>query len=381
MPTDPKTFSTVLFALLLAARVLALDIYVATNGTGSGTSWEDATNSLAGAVADIPAESGAVTVWLSNGTHDVIGTIEAPTYESANTLTVRGKTGVAGDVIVYGDGANVVFKFDPFYQDYPITISDITITGGGAGGVDYCWLSNCVVAGNTGVEFGGIKNCTGQRCIISNNISDGVGGVLAYGPYTLYDSIVINNKGGSIGGVHGAGLHRCIVKGNTGNAVGGIEFGGSVISCLIVDNLATNENGFGGVYATACRNSTIANNTGTVGGAGGYQYFYNCISFENIGAQDSESVRTLSSYSCGSNYTGTGSITSDPLFVGSGDYRLQAGSPCINAGTNSTLTTLTDTDLDGNKRRWPANGRPDMGAYEFGSGTVYRKKVLFMKTE
>nr|HPL75661.1 choice-of-anchor Q domain-containing protein [Candidatus Sumerlaeota bacterium] len=357
------------------------DIYVATNGTGSGTSWSDATNSLAGAVAGIPAESGAVTVWLSNGTHDVVGTIGAPTLESENTLIVRGKTGAAGDVVVYGDGANVVFKYDPYTQGYPITISDITITGGGAGGVDYCWLSNCVVAGNTGVVFGGIKNCIGQRCIISNNISDGVGGVYAEYGHTLYDSIVINNKGGSIGGVHGTELRHCIVKGNTGNTVGGIEFGGYVISCLIVDNLATNENGFGGVYFTACQNSTIANNTGTVGGAGGDQWFYNCISFENIGEQDGEIVRTVSSYSCGSGYTGTGSITSDPLFVGSGDYRLQAGSPCINAGTNSTWTTLTDTDLDGNKRRWPANGQTDMGAYEFGSGTVYRKKVFFMKTE
>lgn len=368
--------------LALPLRLLALDMYVATNGTGSGTSWADATNSLAGAVADIPAESGAVTVWLSNGTHDVVGTIEAPTYESANTLIVRGKTGAAGDVVVYGDGANVVFKYDPDTQDYPITISDITITGGGAGGVDYCWLSNCVVAGNTGVVFGGIKNCIGQRCIISNNISDGVGGVhTEYGYALLYDSIVINNKGGSVGGVQGAELHRCIVKGNTGNTVGGIEFGGYVISCLIVDNFATNESGFGGVYWTECRNSTIANNTGTVGGAGGNHVFYNCISFENIGEQDGEDVRTLSSYSCGAGYTGTGSITNDPLFIGSGDYRLQAGSPCINAGTNSTWTTLTDTDLDGNLRRWPANGQTDMGAYEFGSGTVYRKKVMFMKTE
>lgn len=38
------------------------------------------------------------------------------------------------------------------------------------------------------------------------------------------------------------------------------------------------------------------------------------------------------------NYVNTNNIKSDPLFVGSGDYSLQAGSPAINTGTNVNLT-------------------------------------------
>ncbi|HAJ38174.1 MAG TPA: hypothetical protein DCL15_21080, partial [Chloroflexi bacterium] len=72
-------------------------------------------------------------------------------------------------------------------------------------------------------------------------------------------------------------------------------------------------------------------------------------------------------------YWGAGNITAadaDPRFVApiaassapttTGDYRLQAGSPAIDAGNNLSVTVATD--LDGNPRI--ANGVVDMGAYE-----------------
>lgn len=54
----------------------------------------------------------------------------------------------------------------------------------------------------------------------------------------------------------------------------------------------------------------------------------------------------------------TGNITSDPLFVSASDFRLQSGSPCINAGIDVGL----ETDYLGN----PIRGLPDIGAYEWG---------------
>jgi len=50
--------------------------------------------------------------------------------------------------------------------------------------------------------------------------------------------------------------------------------------------------------------------------------------------------------------------TADPLFISSSNFRLQAGSPAINAGTYIGLAT----DLDGN----PVSNPPEVGAYEFG---------------
>jgi predicted outer membrane repeat protein len=89
-------------------------------------------------------------------------------------------------------------------------------------------------------------------------------------------------------------------------------------------------------------------------------------------------------------WPGTGNIDADPMFVapGSGDYRLSAGSPCIDAGHNwgmpvdvndydedGITNELFPVDLDGNPRFNadendfdPGCGVPvvvDMGAYEY----------------
>ncbi len=76
------------------------------------------------------------------------------------------------------------------------------------------------------------------------------------------------------------------------------------------------------------------------------------------------------------NLGGIGNIDADPLFVDpdNGDYRLQAGSPCIDAGDNTAVPEDLTTDLDGNPRfleipETPDTGNGtlpivDMGAYE-----------------
>jgi hypothetical protein len=104
-------------------------------------------------------------------------------------------------------------------------------------------------------------------------------------------------------------------------------------------------------------------------------------------------------YSCGGDFPGTGNIDADPLFVDpdNGDYHLQAGSPCIDAGHNWAVardvadldedgdtTELTPYDLDGNPRFVadpvdfdPGCGIPavvDMGSYEFQIGGPFPVK-------
>lgn len=71
---------------------------------------------------------------------------------------------------------------------------------------------------------------------------------------------------------------------------------------------------------------------------------------------------------------GAGCISGDPMFESpawgaEGSYRLTAGSPAVDAGimTAGGPLPVPDTDLDGRPR--PAGAAPDMGAYEYGSGT------------
>jgi hypothetical protein len=61
------------------------------------------------------------------------------------------------------------------------------------------------------------------------------------------------------------------------------------------------------------------------------------------------------------NYTYSGTIKSDPLFVSTSDFHLQSGSPARDAGLNVGLTT----DYTGHSV--PQNTLFDIGAYEYGN--------------
>jgi hypothetical protein len=64
-------------------------------------------------------------------------------------------------------------------------------------------------------------------------------------------------------------------------------------------------------------------------------------------------------------FAGEGNIDADPMFVDliNGDYHLQSGSPCVDAGDPKTTIDPSETDLDGNPRL--AGAEVDIGAYEF----------------
>jgi hypothetical protein len=256
---------------------------------------------------------------------------------------------------------------------------------------------------------------------------------------------------------HGAGIAAftsltiadSVIRGNTALAYslsmgGGIFLSGSdatIVNCVIPDNVATSESGStllpmgGGIYCHGNGNlrlidCTLGGNTCDARGGAIYGWYLveiatcNCVFAHNdapIGPQVAlEESATLEITHCtmvggqsaistqsGATYTwGPGNIDANPLFVDAdgpdddpntiedNDYRLSAGSPCIDAGDNTAVPADVldldgdgDTDepipfdLDGNPRFVDDPGMPDggngtppivdMGAYEFQGETCF----------
>ncbi|MGI6087757.1 MAG: choice-of-anchor Q domain-containing protein [Kiritimatiellia bacterium] len=269
-------------------------------------------------------------------------------------------------------------------------------------------MSNCVISGNR-VEWlwGGSAGCLGGGvfiengevwdCLIADNSSENTcggcyfstlgGGLLmnsvvsnniaatnAGGVYLSLDSHVVSNSvichnrvtgsyafsggGGTL--YRGGRIANSLIYGNHDNAGGGglyVNRNAVIESCTI----AGNDGYFGGLYLFAgvdgytvpVMNSIVYSNTAVSGdgnlyGANSRTPFTNCCVIPSVSAY------------------GEGNTTNYPMFVDpvADNYRLQYGSPCINAGMNQSW--MADAlDLDGIPRILPAGGVVDIGCYEF----------------
>ena len=239
-----------------------------------------------------------------------------------------------------------------------------------------------------------------RNCIVRNNTSAHVGQVF-----------VVDGRGAGIyiDGNSAALIESCALVSNSAEKRGGgmyiRSFDSSVTirNCLISANAGSNGGGIHNRGATTTiANTTIVNNTAGFGGGikneQGEPFLSNCIVWGNqavgsgpqIFAQGSVLTFEHSNVGgglddvgacCNSQIVwGDGMIDADPLFADpeNGDFRLSAGSPCIDAGNNFALPPNLLTDLDGFARLADDPDSPDtgnsdgsvgvvdMGAYEFG---------------
>jgi hypothetical protein len=211
------------------------------------------------------------------------------------------------------------------------TLSGFTLTNGstsdGVGGGVYltseATVTNCVIEGNAGIEGGGCYSLLGGTiisCVIKNNIGSDYSGVDGG---AVYNSLITGNGGTNYGSaVNGSTLYNCTIAGNASRILGAAQ------GCTLVNSIIYyNTNGaFADAYA--CR-------------------FTNCCA-------TAKSIDIL--------IPPNNNITNPPAFVNpsAGNYHLQIGSPGIDGGNNSYVTT--GIDLDGNPRI--VGAAVDMGCYE-----------------
>ena len=318
----------------------AATFHIKLDGTGDFTSIQDAIDA---------AEDGDVVI-VHPGTY-----YENIHYDGKN-ITLRSTDPADWDVveatIIDGGGINRVVDLDGAGAQ-GCELSGFTITNGwqdahnaihsgdGAGVANGgASITHCIITGNESqggfYGGGGLYGCSGEirNCIITHNTTNN----LEYPPSGL---------GGGLCGCNGI-IENCIIAHNWGKMGGGLsKCNGTIKNCVIANNRTAYGEGSG---LLACKGEIT-----------------NCIIWGNYdtgcGLQAySSSTPTYSCLADGPG-TGEGNISEDPLFLDA-DFHLHAWSPCINAGTNSDVST--DSDLDSNPRI--VNVSVDIGAYEYPDG-------------
>ena len=343
-------------------------VYVATSGGNSTpfTNWATAATSLYAAI-DLCTDGS--TVLLSNGTFAVTSQVWM-----TKAITVQGVTNAPRPNLQRtGTGADQYRLF--LMTQTNDALDGVQISNGSV---------NTDLGGGVWMNAGLIRNCTISGNSAPNGNQGGGGIYMTAG--VVSNCLVTGNFGYSFGGgvrMTGGSVVNCAITNNTTSAsgFGGGLYGapaGAVRGCLIAGNKAGTSAGAkgGGAYQiTLLESCTVSGNSAYQGGGvSDCPAVTNSIAYFNTAANgiDHNYYSSTFRYCCMTPLaTGAGNTNGDPLFVNAvaGNYRLGAGSPCLDAGTNFSWMD-TAKDLDGADRIYPSGGTVDMGAYEAGAGPL-----------
>ncbi len=365
--------------------------------SGDGTSWGTAFQTIQ---EGINASSDGDSVMVAEGTY-----VENVQFNGKNILLTStdplNPSVVAGTIIDGNEDGSVV-SFSGFETEACV-LSGFTIRngyagyGGGIFGGDsphftYATIQNNTIVGNTGVFGGGLYQCGGT---IENNTIVGNSALLHGGGLMwLWDSAgtirnntitgnSANDKGGGLWGCDGTIQNNMISDNSAGTYGGGLCMCSGTIQNNVISGNSANYSGGLAYCGGIIQNNTITDNSaGTRGGGLGEctGMIQNCIIWGNTAPTGPQLHETSTpTYSCIQEWSGggEGNIATDPAFVDAdgpdndpetyddNNYRLSAGSPCIDVGLNEGWMQGA-VDLEGNPRI--INGTVDMGAYEFVGG-------------
>lgn len=412
LPSWSKPWQVFLFPFLvtlIALPVFSQTIrYVSSTGTNtnpaSATSWATSTTDLQGA---INASASGDQVWVKSGLYK-------PTTGTDRTLSFAMKNGVA----IYGGFVGTETILGQRSTINLTTPSGTTLSGeiGSPGSTtdnSYHIIRNSgsltttalldgfvITAGFANGSFpdnagAGLYNPGGspsiRNCVFVNNTVTYLGGgVYANGSPILTNCAFWSNsaqQGGAIGSTGSSPMFiNCLVQNNRATDAGGAFYNFSsnpiLTNCSFQSNTAT---AVGGVFSNQAQSNVQLTNCSfmsNIASQGGVMYNFNstptitnCVAFGNGGANTFFSSTSATSVSARyslfeASVTGYASITGNLTttlspFASTISTELPPCSPAIDAGDPATTSaTIGTTDLAGNPRFY-ANGRVDMGAYEF----------------
>ncbi len=323
-------------------------------------------------------------------------------------VTLRSSDGPAATIIDVGGMAASVVRCTSgegpgtVLEGFTITGSTQPDDGGGIYVQDASpTITDCLVTGNTAGRSGAGMYVTGDAaptvfgCRFADNAAGLHGGGIHAGSIAIINCVFRANSA-----VRGAGFYM----------LQGLQT--DVTNCLFTNNAGAEGTAiwigvFDAAADVAVTNCTFSGNTGGLG-SGIYIlsacevaiHVANCILWEQVVIDSSCGATNVFEHNNGVFPSGANNINADPTFLDAAgdDYRLRAGSPCIDAGTNAPLPPGGE-DLDGNPRfvddPCVADGGAgvaplaDMGVYEFqgstcdvdGDGTVGIQDFLALLAE
>ncbi|MGD9782073.1 MAG: PKD domain-containing protein, partial [Kiritimatiellia bacterium] len=265
--------------------------------------------------------------------NDTTGVIQVP---RVSNFLIRAST-VSSNL---NSGIMLAFlNFDENLPDVPVRIED------------------CLIEDNAGVRGGGVADAGGVN-------TDQSSGVQIAGSIIRRNTASVYGGGAYIHGSRSPSIHRSIVDGNAATLSGGGVFmrGGLMHDCLVRENTSAATGG--GVWSDQgiLRNNTVIQNEAAQGGGTSGGAIANCIVYDNKANVSSNVSGGSVSYSCMFPLvSGAGNVSVPPGLAGFDNWRLVAGSPCVDAG--NLWLSEGYSDLDGDPRIW--GGGVDMGCDEF----------------
>ncbi len=298
----------------------------ASAGTSAGTAWQTLGHAIANVVAGdtIFVGSGVYNESLTLGVAGASGS----TIQWIGDIT-GSNTGDPGPVSLTDSGSNRVLNVNNKGYNTFDSFIFAGATGGegiysGTGAPAGIIFKNCTMTGNSiGVSLRNAGAMVFENNIVSSNSTAAVQLDQGSSDTIFRNNLIINNSGKGLQLVKNNANVTVInntFNNNTGNQ---IEVGQNG-SAIITNNIITN-GGAGGIAkvssgtATIDHNDVWNNNSGTSNYTGGFA-------------------------------AGTNDISSDPLFVGGGSYRVETSSPTLDSGSaNASTITFSDGSSMGDR--------------------------------